>query len=275
MTLKPVEPVLVADRFAEEREALLRLLAGLSAADWQQPTVCPGWSVKDLALHLLGDDLALLSRQRDGWSALTVGAEGLVAALNRWNEDWVAATRRLSTPLIVELLGFSGPLVAAFFATLDPFASGGEVSWAGPGPQPVWLDTAREYTERWLHQQQIRDATQSPALSEPRLFAPVLATFVHALPFAYRNVQAAAGTAINVSLRGESGGEWCLLREAGAWRLCAGSHDEPGATVQLDQDLAWRLFTKGIVPVVALQAARVAGDSELARPFFDAVAIIA
>ncbi len=273
--MQPTQPVLITDRFSEERAALLGLLGGLGADEWQRPTVCAGWSVKDIALHLLGDDLALLARGRDGWSALSVGAEGLVAALNRWNEEWVAATRRLSTSLLIELLAFTGPAVGSFFATLDPFAIGGAVSWAGPEPQPVWLDTAREYTERWLHQQQIRDATQAPPLTTPRLFAPVLATFVHALPFTYRNVEAGQGAALNVTLRGAAGGDWCLLRTAEGWRLCADSHAAPAAAIVLDQDLAWRLFTKGIAPPEALRAARIEGDRGLALPFFGTVAIIA
>src|SRR5205085_5325290 len=98
-------------------------------------------------------------------TALQVGAEGLVAALNRWNEEWVAALRRLSTPLQIDLLAFTAPAIVAFFATLDPHAIGGTVSWAGPAPLPVWLDTAREYTERWLHQQQIRDALAAPPIT--------------------------------------------------------------------------------------------------------------
>jgi hypothetical protein len=48
-----------------ERAALLDLLGGLDPSGWQAPTECPAWSVKGIALHLLGDDLSLLSRQRD------------------------------------------------------------------------------------------------------------------------------------------------------------------------------------------------------------------
>src|SRR5262249_4305873 len=50
---------------APERASLLELLRGLSAEQWAQPTECPAWDVKGVALHILGDDLSLLSRQRD------------------------------------------------------------------------------------------------------------------------------------------------------------------------------------------------------------------
>src|SRR5918999_4565283 len=64
--LRPPEPVLVADLFPRERAGLLGVLDSLRPEDWGRPTVCDGWSVKDLVAHLLADDLGLLSRGRDG-----------------------------------------------------------------------------------------------------------------------------------------------------------------------------------------------------------------
>ena len=50
----------------DERERLLAFLADLADDEWLAPTAAPGWTVKDLALHLLDDDLSWLSRERDG-----------------------------------------------------------------------------------------------------------------------------------------------------------------------------------------------------------------
>ena len=55
----------VLDACAPERAALLRLLGSLDAAQWALPTECPAYTVKGVATHVLGDDLSLLSRQRD------------------------------------------------------------------------------------------------------------------------------------------------------------------------------------------------------------------
>jgi uncharacterized protein (TIGR03083 family) len=78
----------------------------LAAGQWRAPTVCPGWSVKDVALHLLGNDLDLLSRRRDGAApadtpTTPAGFEELVASLDRLNQSWVEATRRISPRLPV------------------------------------------------------------------------------------------------------------------------------------------------------------------------------
>ncbi len=66
-----LEPVLVIDLFPLERQSLLQLLAQLSEEEWYQPTVCAGWTVKDIALHVLGDDIGLLSRKRDAFELFT------------------------------------------------------------------------------------------------------------------------------------------------------------------------------------------------------------
>jgi hypothetical protein len=56
------------------------------------------------------------------------------------------------------------------------------VWWAGVEAAPVWLDVARDYSEDWIHQQQIRDAVRRPGLSSPEFFDPLLDTLMRALP---------------------------------------------------------------------------------------------
>src|SRR5215216_4883209 len=105
--------VIVTHLFAPERASLIELLSVLTAGQWQAPTVCPGWSVKDVALHLLGDDIDLLSRRRDGAApddtpSRPAGFQELVMSLDRLNQAWVEATRRISTRLLCELLAVTG-----------------------------------------------------------------------------------------------------------------------------------------------------------------------
>ena len=64
------------------------------------------------------------------------------------------------------------------------------MSWAGPGPAPVWLDLAREFTGRRHHQQQIREPTGGLPLYDPYFLAPVLDTLVRALPHSFRHIDA-------------------------------------------------------------------------------------
>jgi uncharacterized protein (TIGR03083 family) len=275
--MKPPAPVIVLELFPEVRAALLELLISLSSEAWARPTVCSGWSVKDIALHLLSGDLGVLSRRRDAFTPRGKPIEGwddLVSFIDQLNETWTAATRRLSPRVLCDLLAWSGPQLEEYFASLDPHAIGKPVDWASPEPAPVWLDLARDYTERWHHQQQIRDAVGRPGLKQRRFFAPVLAAFVRALPRTYRDVPATDSTTVQLTITGEAGGEWFLVRESPAWNLYVQGAPPPAARVTLDAEDAWRLFTKGLRPEEARARAVLAGDARLAVKMLETIAIL-
>jgi len=276
--MRPPERVDVLHLFPEERAHLLRLLTGLSREQWALPTICPGWAVKDIAQHLLADDLGRLSRSRDHFfpdAARPLAGESVVDLVNRLNEVWVSATRRLSPEVLCDLLAVSGEWSLAHFNSLDLDAVGPPVSWAGRDPAPVWLDIAREYTERWHHQQQIRDALEAPELDAPHLFAPVLATFTRALPHTFRDTDAPEGSTVHLRISGEAGGCWSIQREQTAWRLYVGAPERPSASVTMDQSIAWRLFSKGILPADAEKSTTITGDRRLGAQVLQTVSVIA
>ena len=278
------EPIAVVDLFPELHHHLLELLASLSDEQWLRPTVCPGWSAKDVALHLLGGQIANLSRRRDGIPNAIVAyvppgtdlsAPGaFVPILNEWNEHWVAAARRMSTRVLRELLAMTGEQLSSYFRGLDMTAIGSPVGWAGPEPAPVWLDVAREFTEQWMHQAQIRDAVGVPGIRERRLFAPVIATFMHALPWALRNTVASEGTRLRVVITGEAGGEWYAERYAGGWVLRAAPTVDSASTAMLTAEDAWRIWTKGLPQDESARVVRTTGDDRLAKAVLDMVAFL-
>jgi uncharacterized protein (TIGR03083 family) len=273
-----LEPIIVAHIFPEILDTLLTLLSCLSAEEWKKPTACAGWSVKDVVAHLLGDEIGNLSRRRDAYSAPGKSIEGrdaLVAFVNESNAQWVEAARRISPRLLCDLIALTGRQMCEYFESLDPYAIGSPVSWAGPNPAPVWLDLAREYTERWLHQQHIRDAVNKPGLKDPRYLAPVLDAFARALPHTYRAIDASDGTIIALTITGKSGGQWFLLRESGQWKLYRHVAQEPNAETIIDQNAAWRLFTRGLSKGEAQDKATIRGDQSLGLKLLDTVSIIA
>jgi uncharacterized protein (TIGR03083 family) len=275
--LRPARPVEVLELLDEERAELLALLRSLDDADRAAATACPGWSVHDVALHLLDDDLRLLSRWRDRYEDAEIGADGwddLVSALDEANEVWVEAVRGTSPRLLGELLELSGRLTSEHFGSLQPAAPAEVVAWAGPDPAPTWLCIAREFTERWIHQQHIRDAVGRPGLHGPRFVAPVLATFMRSLPPAYEGLEAAAGTEVAVLIEGSGGGPWTVKRTEDEWALHEGRSSDPAAAIEIDQDTAWRHLSRNVTPKAARSRSKVSGTRKLAAPFFDAVAVI-
>lgn len=276
--MKHPEPIIVTDLFPPVLDSLLELLSGLSPDDWNKPTASARWSVKDIASHLLGGEVGILSRKRDCYAysgSDSISWEDLVRLINRLNDTWVTATSRMSPRVLCELMKLTGEQVCDYFKSLDPYAIGGPVDWASSEPAPVWLDLAREYTERWHHQQQIRDAVGRPGLKDPRFFAPVLDAFVRALPRTYAEVDSEVGMLITLKITGDSGGKWFLLREKGGWNLYVEADKDADAELVIDQDLAWRLFTKGVRKDEALARSTLLGDQTLAAKALDMVSVIA
>jgi uncharacterized protein (TIGR03083 family) len=279
--MQPVEPIIVIDLFPQERKQLLQLFSHLEAEDWERPTICPGWTVKDIGIHLLGDDIGYLSGARDHFSNPFFRNkdlqewESLVANINEANELWVKATARISPKLLSDLLAWTGQQFDDYVRSLDQMAINGVVSWAGPDPAPVWLDTAREYTERWLHQQQIRDAVKKPGLKEKRFFHPVLDTFVRALPHTYRDIPVTETTGLEFVVTGEAGDAWYLVGEANRWSLSKSVELPPITVVTMDQETCWRLFTKGMSKNQAKAKATIEGDQKLGEKLLETVSIIA
>jgi uncharacterized protein (TIGR03083 family) len=279
-TPRPLEPVLLIDRFGPLHAELISLLRGLGPGDWQRPTACALWSVRDITAHLLDDDLRRLSFHRDGQPPPAAGAidsyASLVAMINRMNAEWVAVARRMSPRVLIELLEVTGPMVVDLFRSIDPHAPAHwAVTWAGEEASEHWFDVGRDYTERWLHQQQIRDAVGAPPLTGREWLNPVLDLFVRAVPVAYRAVVREDGTAVRLAIEGPAGGDWSLRREAGAWNLLAGRHPAPDATVTMSDDTAWRLFSKGLGRDAARARVRIDGDQALGEVALGALGVMA
>jgi uncharacterized protein (TIGR03083 family) len=280
--MPPLPPTLTAPLFRGLSEELVGLLGSLEDADWQRPTLAGAWRVRDVAAHLLDGDLRKLSFHRDGHPppAPTVAITGereLTAYIDQLNAGWVEVARRLSPRLLTRLLAVSGPEVAAFVESLDPQAKAlFPVAWAGEDASLNWMDTGREYTERWHHQQQIREATGRAGLVAPRWLRPVIEISIRALPHAYRGVAADEGATLRLVIEGPAGGEWVLSREAAGWRLGVASEtDGPAsARVSLSEDTAWRVFFKALSSAAALQRVRIEGDAALGRAFVSTRAVM-
>jgi len=277
--MRPPGPILVTHLFPRLDEELLPLLRSLAPDDWSRPTSCARWNVKDVAGHLLDTSLRRLSLHRDRYASPDTpdirSDRDLVDFINQMNDLGVKAARRLSPHLLVHFLESAGQQLSEFFRTLDPFAPAiFPVSWAGESQSPNWFDIAREYTERWHHQEQIREATGRPHLTGREFLFPVLDTFLRALPFAYRSTPAPDGTLVRVQITGLAGGDWFLLREQSQWRLVFDVTGKPAAEVQMPQDVAWKLCTKGLDHTSAEPRLRFTGSLELGRPVLNLICIV-
>jgi uncharacterized protein (TIGR03083 family) len=274
----PLPPIDAAPLLPIVEAHLLELLRSLSPEDWQRPTLAPRWNVREVACHLLDTQLRKLSMVRDGHVVerpeIRSDAD-LLAFVNGLNEAGVAFYRKLSGPLLISLMEVASAQSAAFHAGLDPMAPAAfPVSWAGESASPNWFDTARELTERWHHQQQIREAVGQPGILTPQLYRPVLDCFLRGLPHRYRTVEAPAGSLAVFTIAGEAGGRWYLHRGPDAWRLVRGETGRRLSETTIPQEIAWRIFTKGISRAEALARVGVEGDREVGLQVLGLLAII-
>jgi uncharacterized protein (TIGR03083 family) len=264
-------PVDVEAVLHDERAALVSLLADLEAEEWRAPTPCPAWSVHQLTVHLVHDDLRRLSGERDGHPGAWVDASSLdelVIGLNRRNEQWVdTMAPTLSPRLTRELLQWLADPTEEHLLGLDPEAVGSSVAWAGAGPHPNWLDVAREYTERWVHQQQLREAVNRPGLVDERFAAPVVETFARGLPAALPP-PGASEHVVAVRLTGPFERSWTFTSGPSGWRL-ADPTGPASTVVELPVEVFWRRAVRMISHDDVEQAASSHGDGELVDAVLD------
>jgi uncharacterized protein (TIGR03083 family) len=271
-------PILTAHLFEDLDNRLLVLLRSLSPDDWRRPTIVPKWNVHQVAAHLLDTALRRLSFGRDEGQGKVeaLSDEELAELVNRLNAQGVEVYGRLSPRMLISLCEVTLPQLREYLLSLDPMApSRIAVSWAGEPESQNWFDVARELTERWHHQQQIRLAVGQPGIMTPRLYSPVLDCFMRGLPYAYRKLDAPQGAIVEITVTGKCGDTWWLRRQEEGWSLVA--HPEGGdivARAALPQEIAWRVFTRGIDRAEALGQTSLAGDERLGRGVLDMLAIV-
>lgn len=273
-------PIQTLHLFPVLDKLLIELLKSLSPEDWNKPTLARLWTVKDIAAHLLDTNMRTIS-SGDGYSGK--GPENinsysdLVNYLNELNANWVKAMDRVSPQQLIYLLEITGGQYTNQLTALDPFVPAKvSVLWAGEEKSDNWFHIAREYTEKWHHQQQIREAVNKPGLISRELFYPCMDTFMRGLPHTYRDVIAEAGTLIEINIPGDAGGTWYLQKKETGWILT--NDDNKGnidASITIKPGIAWKLFTKGVAPDYAIERSIIKGDDVLAKKAFHMIAVMA
>lgn len=246
---------------------LIELLASLQEEEWEAPTVAKFWRVKDVAAHLLDGNLRGLSTSRDhyfGEKAEKIQTyEDLVHFINQMNHSWVTASRRISPKILINLLEITGKQYTDHLASLNPRDEAVfSVAWAGQSTSPNWFHIAREYTEKFLHQQQIREATGRQKIMTREFFFPFLETLMRAFPYTFRKTLASKGTKVGIEISSEIGGMWVVeLQEK--WKLIPVDSSPLDAKVTIPPQVAWKLFSKSLRPEEVRNQVRMEGDPGL------------
>lgn len=138
-----------------EWESFAALIGSLSPAEWDAPTRCTGWAVRDVAGHVTG--------------SAADSARGTIGT--RTADQQAASLRGHGAADLAETLSAAASRLCPFLLSLD------DETWAGPSPVPerslgngvltLWYDT-------FVHGDDIRAALGQPSQDGPGLTASVL-----------------------------------------------------------------------------------------------------
>jgi hypothetical protein len=276
--VEPLTPIYTETLFPALHVELIGLLRGLDADAWERPTLATPWRVRDVVAHLLDGDLRKLSGGRDEHRMTGRAVSSfpdIVDLINEMNATGVGYAARLSPRVMTDLLEITGAWVSEHVATLVPHASARiAVAWADEDRSENWMDTGREYTERWHHQMQIRDAVGASALLQRRWFYPVLDLSARAFRRTYKDVPATIGTAVAFEVEADGDCVWSVVREVSGWSVVRGRAPHAAASLRTDGETAWKLLYNALSTEAARVRVTITGESSLAEPMLGARSVM-
>lgn len=205
---------------------------GLSAAEWDLPTECPGWDVKDQLSHLIGIERAIMGDPVPEWSGpLGPHVKNDFAATN---EPFVAVRR--ATPGSSVLQEFVA-VTTARLAQLDALTA---AEWGALGYSPMGEVPHAEFMrvrvfDSWVHEQDVRRALDRPGGSGNEASEIALDHTQRAMPFVVgKKAGCADGTAVRFEVAGDGRDErsFTIAVEGGRARP-AGDDVAPTVTLSL------------------------------------------
>lgn len=267
--------ILVLDIFPELNKELISLIESLSREDWKKETCLENRNVKDLVSHILDTSLRRLAIQRDQYylkSPDIKSYDDLVNYIQGLNREWIDATKRLSPEILISLLKRSEVELVDFLNTLNPLGNAlFPVSWAGENRSENWFDIARDYTEKWHHQMQIREATGiTGRLYDIPFFKPVMDTFIKAIPFAYDRLDK-TNFMITVHIQGSCGGIYTFRKTDNTTTFIDENKDSKNK-VSIRQEEFWKLVTNS-KPKSEIKL-ECMGDNDITNHFLTVVAVM-
>lgn len=184
----------------EEFDALFALLGDLGPDEWQRPTACPGWSVKDNVSHVIGTESMLLGRPAP--EVDISDRDYLRNDIARFNELWVEQYR--SRPA-ADVLATLAEVVAERrrgLAAMDQ-AAFEEDSFTPAGPDTYGRFMRIRVMDMWFHEQDIREAVGRPGHLEGKAPAAVLDEVTGILGYVVgKKAAAPAGSSVRFVLTG-------------------------------------------------------------------------
>ncbi|HEY8081782.1 MAG TPA: maleylpyruvate isomerase N-terminal domain-containing protein [Acidimicrobiales bacterium] len=267
------------DGLEEVWTSLCTLGRALEPAQFDLPTECPGWTVKDQFSHVIGTELLLEGRP----APEPAGAprDHVRNDLGELNERFVEERRdRTGSEVVAELAALSA-------RRLDTLRALDEEAWHVLGPSPIGMVPYVDYMgvrtfDSWVHEQDVRRAVGAPGgrggLGERITLDRMEASMPYVLG---RRVAAPPGTTFRLDVTGQLGRtvQLVVTRDAQGKPRAASMpviDGSPTATLLVDEETFVRRacgrITAGAVSADPQTAS--AGDSTLVEDFIERMVVM-
>jgi uncharacterized protein (TIGR03083 family) len=253
----------VVAELAEVWTSLTGLGAELTPDDWDRPTECPGWSVRDVYSHVIGLEAGLLGRPPA--PALEHFGGHVRNDVARGNEAEVLARRARSGPEVVaELQEVTSARLAALRAMTDEEMAAETPTPAGTGTYEFFMGI--RVFDCWVHEQDVRRAVGRPGhLSGPAVDRS-LASTVGVMPYVVgKRAGAPDGATVAFDVTGPTARRWAVAVVDGRAKSVPEVPQEPTVRISADVSTYMALACGRVDPDEELAAGRVAvhGDQEI------------
>jgi uncharacterized protein (TIGR03083 family) len=251
---------------AETWASLAGVGRDLGPDEWDRPTPCPGWSVKDQFSHLIGIERMLLGEATPSWSEpLGDHVKNEFAAAH---EPWVAVRRERGPAAVL------AEFVEVTEIRLQTLTELSPQEWARVGYSPAGDIPYADFMDlrvfdSWVHEQDVRTATGRPGGSGGRASAISLDRVQAAMGFVVgKKAASPEGSVVRFTVTGSGGDERRFaLRVAGGRAKPVGADEAPTVALTLSSiDFAQLGCGRTRADdVVAAGGIGVAGDPVLAQ----------
>lgn len=252
----------------EQWDVIGALLGSLTPEQWTRPTPLPGWSVRDVAAHLIGTE-SMLEGIEPPAAAEQAPAAHVNNAIGAYNERWIHGLRG-HTP--AQLLTAYREVTARRSRALSAMT---QDDFDAPAATPVGPDSYGRFMRTrlfdcWFHEHDLRDALALPGDEGGPRAEYALAELLAGLGFAVgKKGRAPQGSSVTFTLSGPlSGGDGpreIHVAVAGRAAVVDALPAAATATLGLDSRLFTRLCGGRVSPADHVDEIVFGGDEALGR----------
>ena len=239
------------------------LCRDLDEQQWEGPTDCPGWSVKDNLSHMIGTERSLEGLPHA--EALTEMPDHVKNPIGEFNEGEIEARRNLSG---AQVLAEWNELVERRQATLRGC---GESDFAkemmtptGPGTMADFLNI--RVLDCWIHEQDMRRALGRPGHGSGPAAEHTVDRLLRTLPIVIgKRAATPEGGAVAVDITGDVQRRVVCEVNGGRAAFVDTPTNEPLATVTLDSEAFVVLANGRRIAMAMTDRIRLSGDTALGQ----------